>query len=402
MKLHMLLCTALLISTSFFPQSLWWGGMLALLLLAGTRNLLTSRTGLRLLCASMGAWYGISLWWVAKILHCDMGASCFVAASLYVIVIGYLLFITFLYFFLAGHVLRYYKIGHVWGFVWQGSFFLLFFFLLTHHALWFFPGIGGAVFHHPLLPVGPALVKTTILSANDWHSVGATSTFVYPLLSSESLTARSRSETAQGIYQLLTCIPASQTKKGGAFIVSPESYFCYPLASDDYEIVLWTSQLPVHVKWLFGGVRKAGRWRHQTVFELEKGRIMHTYDKKNYVEFFEYTPKNFFKHILSALFSPEVGQFTKLLSEYSHTDVLIAPLLCADLFHEPLCPTKFNILFFNETWFPKNIRFLFYSYACWKVACLRCPLLFVGHEKCLYIEPIFWYSSSHYLNENLR
>jgi hypothetical protein len=197
---------------------------------------------------------------------------------------------------------------------------------------------------------------------------------------------QSRCVDAQWVYKQLNTLSNAHTKTQNLlYIVSPESFFPYPLKEGQREWVVWSSILPTQTSWVFGGTfENAAQHNQQVLFSLQKGPIIQRYEKEIVVDWFEGIPQNYLGRVLGHSFSGEnlfvPGRSCMQKGEFG---VPARPLLCIELCIKPAVKSQEGIwLFCNEMWLPDWVRALWKGYGIWYAWRYNIPLVWIGHSEC--------------------
>jgi apolipoprotein N-acyltransferase len=194
---------------------------------------------------------------------------------------------------------------------------------------------------------------------------------------------------------------ATQLERGvikGKFslIIMPESSFPYPLNEHDEAVSCW-GHAQQYIPFIIGSHRK-DTFLHNTLYCVQKGRIINSYDKKRLVPFTENVPEGKFFNVFKDLFlagseSFSPGHKKKCECLVLEDGLVFKPLICSELFLSKLehCeqhPKAFHICIANESWFSIGFQKELMIRAA-KLQALRAgaAIIYVSHSLGLWITP---------------
>lgn len=210
------------------------------------------------------------------------------------------------------------------------------------------------------------------------------------------------------VYNKLSSLNLEQYKNKykNIILVSPETFFPYFLNLDNKQDILklWANILPENSMFLVGSQREScdnNKTKYfQTIYRVERGRIIEYYDKKHRVWFVEKNPRLLRKlNLNNTLFLDEKNKFSKpkkLNKILKINKFNIAVYICSELFFlkdiKKECEqNNVKLIFFlvNDSWFLDYFKKIMQKFVYLISNRLNIPILYVGHKEMCIIEPIF-------------
>ena len=266
-------------------------------------------------------------------------------------------------------------------------------YIITHHALFFLPGLSGYPFfsfHHALAPL---TVHASSAPPGQWRDLDGV--HVLQLRGA----AGSRSQRAQSIYLQLHAL--LQPPNGHGIILTPESFFPYGLDGHSPELKMWQTALPHGVRMILGCSRRlrpessaasvipdlAGdpTSSRQSLLFFDKNRITSYYDKKNLVDGFEVPFQYSLINKLQLYFSDYNKDRADMFASGGKGDAVFAyqkegasraskkiiPFLCSDILHYDGRKGDIDLVCMNDSWFPQEVRIWLKRAVMWRAALLQ-------------------------------
>ncbi len=347
--------------------------------------------------------------WLLILLLTKSEATWLLATAIYTFVI--------FYFSLSAGIwgIVYYKVSKSFK-VGRALFFLItmygYFYFLDKYGLWIVSyenikkGIGGYPFFSPLIPLasfklflrGFSLVYFLIFGVDCRVNKLPMAYKIFHLQPDENFYRNSPEVAGQRIYHKLAALDLNNIKykETKLIVVAPESTFPFDLNAPSEIIDLWSCVLPKNSHLLIGGVsskreEKRVKW-FQSIYEVNAGRIINSYDKNHLIPFVENQPKFWKKfNFSSQLFllnkrelSKGCGSIDFQISDQFH----ISPKICSEIFFLPL--ERLNgknciFAFINDSWFISSFRFWMKNYL--KLLSIRLgrPILYIGFNDCFFV-----------------
>ncbi|MFA6527515.1 MAG: hypothetical protein WCT20_03780 [Candidatus Babeliales bacterium] len=205
------------------------------------------------------------------------------------------------------------------------------------------------------------------------------------------------SAVGQEIYWRLCKAQRDVDKAKTTLFVGPESAYPFVVNNDQTTISLWQSALNEHQYLLMGGYYEIKGKLYQTIFQWDKGRIMHFYVKKHCVPFVEKIHHSW-RALLCAhnLFLKGLRFFSRgnyhigcgILQVPGRVDII--PQICSELFmktNTKEIQTKKRasrhpvvFVFVNDSWFCVYFKRLMQLIARLKAAWWGIDVVYIGHD----------------------
>ena len=140
------------------------------------------------------------------------------------------------------------------------------------------------------------------------------------------------------------------------FFILPESSYPFPLGQNSLALKIWQNYLLDYGQIIIGAHRKSGQKLFNTMFLIDKCRIIHSYDKSHLVPFFEYIPDvvkgfrcfSFFLNNRSSFSCGDINQ--NCYFTLDNTDYI--PTICSELFYKKRKGCKHPLLcIINDSYF---------------------------------------------------
>lgn len=179
-------------------------------------------------------------------------------------------------------------------------------------------------------------------------------------------------------------------------IVSPETFYPYPLNRNKYALDLWDQVIPQKTHLFLGSQRRIKKKNYQTIYQIEMGRIINFYDKTHRVPFAEKIPKKLKSNQWSKdLFLNKKEKFSKGKIDkkqfYTH-EFLIQPFICSDFFckrNKNKTKSKLSLVIVNDSWFIEYFKTLMKYFALLRSNQLGINILYVNHNGYRLIKPYY-------------
>lgn len=181
---------------------------------------------------------------------------------------------------------------------------------------------------------------------------------------------------------------------GKRVIIMPESTYMFPLNQEPTYVRIWYEQCYNDVCIIMGAHRiqciNKKNTLYNSLFVLQSGRIIQTYDKQHQMFLTEYLPHTCNNHFFKNLFLHNKKLFNKgLLNTQIETDFfLCTPYICSELFfndHFSDDATKL-LCIANDSWFLSAYAWdLLYLCAHYKALAAKRDCLYIAHKRAYYL-----------------
>ncbi|MBD3273593.1 hypothetical protein GF385_04570 [Candidatus Dependentiae bacterium] len=198
--------------------------------------------------------------------------------------------------------------------------------------------------------------------------------------------------TGQLIYHQLSKLKLErETKK--IILLAPETYFPFSLNKNKNMVKLWNNVLTNNTHLILGSQREergnVNKKIFQTVFVLNRGRIIDFYDKTHRVIFAEKIPyvlKN--SKWSRSLFLNGKNEYFKgkqKSKKFKLNNFIICPKICSEFFYKIDLHKEINsdcvFLFVNDSWFMPYFRRILQNITKIYSIRLNLPIFYIGHFK---------------------
>ncbi len=273
----------------------------------------------------------------------------------------------------------------------------LFFYGITRHALLgLFMVVGGYPLLDPQLPLMRYATEVEELKPKEWRKIKnrkGMSIYVTPLV---PMPKRGGSaSTALEVYRSLSLIENRVDTATPHIIIATEAVFSYALNEHMDWVAVWQTLLEANQTLIIGALKRDDGGMRQSLYFIQKDRIIDIYDKKFCVDGYECIQEDtLMGNVFSLFMKDDLGKLVPATNAGKSVliDIMnIRPIVCSELFHPELIQQDDDLITFTvrDEWFDNQTRRWIEWYARWVVMFYRKPALFITPVKCLYITPFF-------------
>ena len=283
-----------------------------------------------------------------------------------------------------------------------------FFYFMQNYSLMFLGRVEGYPFLNPFLPLARYrwflfLYSISCLNFNlnnnfnylkELEETKKVKLFYLKPCTSDPKKQHSPTAVGQDIYKKLIDLNLEGYSKEyeKLIVVAPETTYPFALNEHLSQLGLWNCVIPSNTYFLLGSQRREIESLYQTVFLIQRGRIINFYDKTHRVAFTEKIPKCWRYFSWSkTLFLKDKIEFRKQKSNskkinfntISH-DLIIIPKICSELFFrkENIHYEKKSVIFFfvNDSWFCNYFKKLMKNLCILREIETGCSIIYINHK----------------------